>query len=267
MERYVFICFGNYSPIDLKIEPDNLPHPIIFGVKALTSLDNAIIGKIVKNGERFELFLDPDNAYAYLEGKKKDLKNILVVEEVFKDAKKGERQSPSKITAAFGTSDVYVVLKEVLEHGEVPLTTAQRKKMIEDKRKRIISIIARNAIDVRTKAPVPEKRIEMAMEEAKVHIDPFKKPEEQVNDVLSALKLVLPLKFEKVQVAVKVPSQYAIKVYSILHSYSIKKEEWTSQGDLIAVVEIPAGIQGEVYERLAKLTNGEVQTKLLERGV
>jgi len=233
----------------------------------LTSLDNAIIGKIVKNGERFELFLDPNNAYAYLEGKKKDLKNILVVEEVFKDAKKGERQSPSKIIASFGTSDVYAVLKEVLDHGEVPLTTAQRKKMVEEKRKRIISIIAKNAIDVRTKAPVPEKRIEMAMEEVKVHIDPFKKPEDQIETVLSALKLVLPLKFEKVQVAVKVPAKYAMKAYSVLHSYSIKKEEWTSQGDLIAIVEIPAGLQGEIYERLAKITNGEVQTRLLERGV
>lgn len=231
------------------------------------SLDNAIIGKIIKDGEKFELFLDPDKTYAYLEGKKKDLNNILIVEEVFKDAKKGERQSPSKIISVFGTSDIYVVLKEVLEKGDIPLTTNQRKKMIEDKKRRVISIISKNAIDIRTKAPIPEKRIEMAMEKAKIHIDPFKKPEDQIETVLSSLKLILPLKFEKVQVAIKVPSQYAMKVYSILHSYPVKKEEWTSNGDLIAVIEIPAGIQGEIYERFAKLTNGEVQTKLLKRGV
>jgi len=44
----------------------------------MVTLDKAIIATYDRDGQHFELFLDPDNAYLYLEGSKKDLKNILV---------------------------------------------------------------------------------------------------------------------------------------------------------------------------------------------
>ena len=229
----------------------------------MTDLDKAIIGRIEKAGHKFELFLDPEKAYAYLEGQKKDLNNILVVDEVFKDAKKGERQSPQALKEAFGTDDVYTVLKEVLEKGEVQLTTEQRRKMLEKRRRQILAIIAREAIDVRTNAPIPMQRLELALEHSKIHVDPFKPAEQQVEEVVKALKKELPLKMEHVKIAVKVPSAYTMKAYGILKSYHILKEEWTSAGDLIVMLELPAGLQGELFDKLGKATHGEVQTKIL----
>ncbi|RME80244.1 MAG: ribosome assembly factor SBDS [Methanobacteriota archaeon] len=226
-------------------------------------LDKAIIGRIEKNGHKFELFLDPDKAYDYLEGKKKDLNNILVAEEVFKDARKGERQSPQALQEAFGTTDIYEILETVLHKGEVQLTTEQKKKMLEKKRKQVIDLIAKEAIDAKTNTPIPPQRIELAMEQAKVHIDPFKKPEDQIEKVISALRPIIPIKMEKVQIAVRVPATYAVNAYSILKSYKIVKEEWGSSGELLALVEIPAGLQGELYDRLGKLTHGEAQTKII----
>ncbi len=230
----------------------------------MVSLDKAIIGRIERDGHKFEVYLDPDNAYAYLEGKKKDLNNILVVEEVFKDAKKGERCGPELLKKTFGTDDIYRILEIILKHGDVQLTTEQKRKMAEDRRKQIIAIIAKNAIDVRTKAPVPPQRIELAMEEAKIHIDPFKSAEEQVPSVLKALKLILPIKFEKVKIAVKIPANYAMKAYGILKSYDVEREEWSSSGDLFALIVIPAGMQGEFFDKLNKATHGEVETKKIE---
>jgi ribosome maturation protein SDO1 len=227
------------------------------------NLDKAIIGRIKKGGETFEVYLDPDKAYDYINGKKKDLKNILVVEEVFKDAKKGERQSPAKIKEVFGTDDIYVVLKEILEKGEVQLTTEQRRKMQEEKRKQIIHYISRNAIDVRTNAPVPEQRVELAMEEAKIRVDPFKPVDAQVPEIMKALKRIIPIKFATARIAVKIPAEYAMKAYSILKNYGMKQEEWGSQGELYAVVEIPAGMQGEFLDKLNKATAGNVMSKLL----
>ena len=230
----------------------------------MMSLDTSIIGRIHKGGEKFEIILDKDKAYAYVEGKKNDLANILVVEEVFKDAKKGERASKEELVKVFGTDDVYEITKIILEKGEIQLTTEQKKKMQEEKLKQIIDIIARNAIDVRTKAPVPLKRIELALEEVKFHVDPFKPAEAQVEEALSKLKLVLPLKFAKVKIAVKVPPAYAMKAYGFLKSYGLKKEEWGSQGEPFVLVELPAGMQGEFYDKLNKLTGGEALTKVLE---
>lgn len=228
------------------------------------SLDKAIIASYEKGGKRFELYVDPDAAYAYVEGVKKDLKNILVAEEVYENAKKGERQKAESIKKVFGTNDIFKILEFILKNGEVQLTTEKRRKKVEEKRKQIVAILLRESIDPRTKAPHTQIRIENALEQARVHIDPFKDVRDQLPEIIKDLRPILPLKFEKLRIAVKVPPAYSHKSYGVLKNYGIRKEEWTNDGSLIVVIEIFAGMQGEVYDRLNKLTNGSVETKILQ---
>ena len=228
----------------------------------MVSMDKAIIGRIVKNGEKFEVFLDPDNSYAFIEKKKPDLRNILVSEEVFKDAKKGDRQGPMAIKKAFGTDDIYVILKEIFDKGEVQLTTEQKHRMAEDKKKQILMFITREAIDARTNAPIPEKRIELAMEEVRFHVDPFKPAEQQVSDLIKELRLKIPIKFEKVKLEIRVPAEHTSRAYGVLKYYGLKNENWTTSGELVGMIEIPAGIQGEVLDKLNKATQGTVQVNI-----
>ena len=84
-----------------------------------------------------------------------------------------------------------------------------------------------------------------------------------LEDVVKALRPVLPMKFEKVKIAVKVPSAYAHRCYGTLKGYGIEKEQWLGNGDLVVVVEIFGGLQGEFFDKLNKLTAGQVETKLL----
>jgi len=228
----------------------------------MVSLDRAIIGRIVKNGEHFELFLDPDNAYAYIEKKKPDLRNILVSEEVFKDAKKGDRHGPAAVKKAFGTNDIYAILKEVFDKGEVQLTTEQKHRMAEDKKKAIIAMITREAIDARTGAPIPDRRIELAMEEVRFHVDPFAPAKDQMESLVKQLRLKIPIKFEKVKLDVRIPAAHAPRAYGVLKYYGLKREEWTQSGDFIGLIEIPAGMQAEVIDKLNKATSGEVQIRV-----
>jgi len=188
----------------------------------------------------------------------------LVVEEVFKDARKGERQSPSAIQKAFGTTDIYHVLKEVLEKGEVQLTTEQKRKMMEEKKKAIVAYISQNAIDVRTNAPVPPLRIENAMEKLKIRVDPNKPVDAQIPEIVKMLKREIPLKIATAQIAIKVLPEHVGKVLGYLKSFKVKKEEWGSGGELYAIIEIPAGMQSEVFGKLNKLTSGTVDVKILE---
>jgi len=229
----------------------------------MVSLDKAIIASYERAGVRFELYVDPDAAYAYLEKRKPDLKNILVAEEVYSDAKKGEKAKPSDIQKAFGSTDIMVILEFVLKNGEVQLTTEQRRKKVEERRKQVIAILLREAIDPRTNTPHTQMRIENALEEARVHFDPFKDPREQLTDIVKELRPILPMKFEKIKVAVKVPAQFANKCYGTLKSYGIQREEWTKSGDLVVVVEIFGGLAGEFYDKLNKQTGGQVETKQL----
>ena len=231
----------------------------------MVSLDKAIIASYDHEGKHFELYVDPDAAYSYLEGSKKDLKNILVSDEVYEDARKGDRAKSSDVQKAFGTGDITEILRIVFEKGQVQLTTEQKRKKLADKRKQIFNIIMRESIDPRTNAPHTPTRMENAFEEAKVTIDPFKDAREQLPDIIKKLRPILPLKFEKVKIAVKVPAAYAHKAYGRLKEWGIKQEQWAKSGDFLCVVEIFGGEEGEFYDQLNKMTGGAVETRKLEQ--
>lgn len=231
----------------------------------MATLDKAIIASYEKNGKRFELYVDPDLAYMFKDGRKPDVKNILVAEEIYADAKKAEKAKAEDIQKIFGTSDIMNILEFILRNGEVQLTTEQRRKKIEEKHKQIVTILMREAIDPRTNAPHTQYRIESALEEARIHVDPFKDVREQLDDIIKELRPIIPLKFEKVKIAVRVPSAFAYKTYSTLKSYGIEREEWAKNGDLIVVTELFAGMQGEFYDKINKLTNGAVETKIIQK--
>ncbi len=232
----------------------------------MVRLEDAIVARYEHGGHRFEILVDPNVIEDVKSGKVENVVDYMVIDEIFKDAHKGDRASEELIREIFGTTDVNEVAKYIIIHGQVQLTTEQRRKMLEEKKKRIIMEISRNAINPQTGAPHPPQRIELAMEEAKVHIDPLKSVEEQIPMVLKALRPIIPIKFEKVKIAVKVSGDMYGKIYGDLTKMgTIVQEEWQRDGSWIGVIEIPAGMQGEFLDVLNKKTHGNVQTKILRR--
>jgi ribosome maturation protein SDO1 len=221
--------------------------------------------RISKSGEKFEILVKPDPALEYKMGKPLSVSQLLVIDEVYSDAGKGTRASAEKLQKAFGTQDPLTIAEEIMKHGELQLTTDQRRQLVDDKRKQIVAFIARNCIDPRTGTPHPPLRIEQAMSQIKYSIDPFKSADEQAKDVIEELRALLPIKMEQMRVAVKIFAEYAAKGYGAVKGYgTISREEWQADGALVAVVEMPAGLYGPFVERLGKITQGTIQTKVLK---
>ncbi|VVB67731.1 Ribosome maturation protein SDO1 [Candidatus Norongarragalina meridionalis] len=229
----------------------------------MSGIENTIVARLEKGGERFEILVDPKLGYEYKTGARKDITNVLVVEEVFKDAQRGERQTGGAVKKFFGTDDINEIAKRIFAEGELQLTTDQRRKLLEEKRTKIVSLIAANVVDPRTKAPHPPQRIEKAMEEARVHIDAFKSAEAQVEEVIEEIREIIPISTEKAKVAVKVPADHAGRAYGLLKEYGMTKDEWANDGSLLCVCEFPAGMSGEFFDRLNRATAGQAQTKSL----
>ncbi len=224
-----------------------------------------VIARIEKQGEKFEVMVKPDAVQRLRDGKDVDLMSELAIDQIFKDAHKGSKASEEKMQEFFGTTDALPVAKQVILHGEIQLTTEQRRQMLEQKRKQIVQYIAQNAINPQTSTPHPPQRIEIAMDEAKVHIDPFKSVEEQVKDVLDALRPLIPIRFEKARIAVRLTAEDSAKCYGDLKAFgTILKEEWSSAGAWIGVVEMPAGMQTDFFERLNAKTKGNAEIKVLK---
>ena len=223
----------------------------------MVTLDKAVIAKIEKGDKRFEILVDPELAYEYREKKTQvDIKKILAVDNVFKDSKKGMPASKQEIISFFGTDDIEKIAKEILEKGEIQLTTELRRKKLEAKKMEIAEFIAKNSIDPRTKMPHSVQRILNAMEEAKVHIDIFKRTEEQINDVVKAISTIIPISFEKIKLEIKIPAKHAPKCFGYLKSLN-SNPEWLSDGSLRAIIEIPAGLKTEIFQKINNLTSGE----------
>ena len=221
--------------------------------------------RISKSGEKFEILVKPDPALEYKMGKQLGISQLLVIDEVYSDAGKGTHASAEKLQKAFGTEDPLAIAEEIMKHGELQLTTEQRRQLVEDKRKQIIAFVARNCIDPRTGTPHPPMRIEQAMNQIKYSIDPFKSADEQAKDVIEELRALLPIKMEQMRVAIKILAEFAPKGYGAVKGYgTISREEWQADGALVAVVELPAGVYGPFIERLGKVTQGTIQTKILK---
>ena len=212
----------------------------------------------------FEVVIDPDLALELRSGKSVSMHDVLKDEMVFTEARKGLRASEHKMQEVFGTSEPLEVARTIIMKGEVQETTEHRAKLVDEKKRKIIGIIHRNAVDPRNHIPHPIDRIERAMEEAKVRIDTRRGAEEQVEEVLNQIRPILPIKFETKQIQIRIPSQYGAKCYSVVKGFGkMLKDQWLSDGSWLAVVEIPGGLEPDLYDKLNAITHGNVETEVI----
>ncbi len=222
--------------------------------------------KYQKHGKNFELAVDPDLAIKYKKTGKKDeeaLRELLRSEKVFEDVSKGLIASEENIDLVFKKNNFFDIANTMLLEGEIQLTAEYREKLRDEKRRRIVQLIHRSAINPKTNTPHPVSRIEDAIVEAKIKIDEFKKPEDQVQEILSKLKPILPIKFEERTLNIRLPLQYAAKLHSLLKGYGrLEKENWLPDGSFMCKLKIPAGISNEVFDELNSKTHGTVNIEI-----
>jgi ribosome maturation protein SDO1 len=221
--------------------------------------------RLTLDGERFEILVHPDAALNYRLGRNIEPSQVVAVEEIYSDSSKGLRVAADKLTKHFHTANFLQVAEQILRRGELQLTTEQRRRLVDEKRRQIIATIARNYADPRTGLPHPPVRIEQALQDARVSIDPFRDADEQAKGVVEQLRAILPLRSERVKLAVKVPPQFAPQAIGVLKSYGeLQKENWGADGSLTVMIEVPAGVQPAMLERLGSVTKGSGQATVVK---
>ena len=223
------------------------------------------ITRITHDGEHFEILTKPQRALSYRLGKTSSVSEVLVSDTIFTDAGKGLRASEEKLQEVFGTTDSLKIAGVILKKGTLQLTTEQRKQLVEEKRRQIVSFISRECIDPKTNLPHPPLRIEQAMKQIRLSIDPSKGVEEQTKEIIKLLRPILPLKMEKISVAVHIPPEHASKVYGTVKGFgTIKRDQWQADGSWSAIVEMSAGLYGPFLDKLGKMTRGNLEAKMVK---
>jgi len=221
-----------------------------------------------KFGKTFEIVVDPDLAISYKNKNSnsiEELSEILKAEKIFADAKKGELATDEDLEKAFLTTDFHRVALKIIKQGDIQLSSEYREKLRDEKKKSIITSIHRLAIDPRTNLPHPMTRIEAALNEAKVKIDEFKKADEQVQEIITKLKPIIPIRIEQKVLQIKLPLQFAAKLQGFLKSQGkIESEDWLSDGSYVCKLKVPAGIYGELTDELGSKTRGTADIKVID---
>ena len=178
----------------------------------MVSLEDAVIARLESGGHRFEILIDPNEAQSYKEGDEIDWEDSIAVDGIWADSAKGERSPENILDEFFGSSDLIEIYKKILTEGTIQLTSEQKKEMIDNKRKQILSHIVANAMNPQTGGAHPPQRIENAIVEAKYNFDPIRSVEKQVEDIVRKIRPLIPISFEKVKAAVKISAIHVGKL-------------------------------------------------------
>jgi ribosome maturation protein SDO1 len=233
----------------------------------MISLDEAVTARLESHGARFEVLIDPDAALAMKRGEfDGDLEEVIAAEDVFEDASRGDRPAEDDLETVFDTTDPMTIIPEVVRRGEIQITAEQRREMQEQKRRQLIDTIARNAVNPQMDdAPHPPERIERALEEAGFKVDPMEPVENQVDDALDVLRPVIPIRFDEVTIAVRLPADYAGSGQARVRQFGdLDREEWQNDGGWVGVVTFPAGLQNDFYDLVNEVSSGEAETRVVK---
>ena len=216
-----------------------------------------VTARIKINNKHYEINVDLDEALKVKAGKG-DVVSALNSNAVFYDLKKGTTASNADLTSAFGTTDLYEIAKKIIVSGEVQKTQEFRTAEQEAKVKQVVNLIIRNTVDQNGR-PYTEERLKRAIDE--VHFNFTSKPaEQQMTELVEKLKVVIPIKIETKRIKLIIPARFTGQIYGLLKDYK-ESEEWLANGDLQAIMNIPAGLQIDFYDKLNSITHGAVQSE------
>lgn len=224
----------------------------------MVNMDDARIAYYELNGLQFEILVDPDLALEIKQGHKQvsnNLSKLLASEEIYKNAKSGDRVSEKALQDNFGTTELEIIVDTILKKGHLDLTTEQKRKLAEQKRKELIDYIVRNSINPLTKAPHPYNRVEAALETSKIVIDSQRPLDVQMDKIIEKVSMILPMDFKKFKFKVSVPLEFAGKVNGIINKYEILERKWSSSFEFVA--NVPAGEKDSFMNTISGLTKGQ----------
>jgi ribosome maturation protein SDO1 len=230
----------------------------------MVSLEDSVTARFETGGNRFEILIDPEAAQLYKEGQNIDWEEAIAADGIWSDSAKGERAPDILVNNVFNSLDLISIYKKILDEGNIQLTSQQKKEMVEQKRKQIISHIAANAMNPQTGGPHPPQRIENALKEVRYTVDPMEPLDTQIKKIIKQIKVLLPISFDKIRIAIKIKAIYVGKCYGQISGLgNIESEEYQKDGSWIGIIEMAAASQVKLEDILGSITKGTAEIKAL----
>ncbi len=218
--------------------------------------------RVTKGGKHFEILVDLEEAMKFRRDESEgNLGSAVLTDSIFHNLKSGELAGANDLEVAFGTSNVEEVSEKIIKEGEVVRTAESMRAEQDKKYKQVVDFFSKNAVSPEGRPYTPE-RIMKALGEA--HVNVKNKPiESQVNEIIDQLGKILPIKIEIKKVKLLIPAIHTGKAYGSIKEFMVD-EEWKSNGDLKAIVEVPAGLIFDFYDKINNVSHGSIFSEELK---
>ncbi|MBT3404631.1 ribosome assembly factor SBDS [archaeon] len=215
--------------------------------------------RITREGKQFEVLVDMEEALKFRKSGGSEGTIMLETDVIFLNVKQGEKASQDDLQKVFGTTDVQKIAEDIVKRGEIEESQEHRNAEQEAKFKQVVDFLTTNAIDPQSGNPITTERIKNALEQAHVQIK--NKPiEDQIKDILPELTKIIPIKIETKKVKITIPAQYTGQAYGVIAKYK-ESENWKDNGSLEVLVNVPAGLIMDFYDKLNSITHGSALTE------
>lgn len=207
----------------------------------------------------FELVTKEGAVQKYRKGEIKSLDDVLVSDTIFTSYAKKERAGTNQLQAAFQTDSYQECVETILQHGQVQISSTERKEKLENRKREVVNFIHKYYIDPVRKLPHPVSRIENALEESKVRIDADIPVEKQIPDIVSKLIDVIPLKKTTLEGQLVIPHSFIGAVSGILAKYvTVERESYSSKGCTYDIGIVP-GEYDMAMSEINRVTRGNFE--------
>ncbi|MBA7617854.1 hypothetical protein ES703_25172 [subsurface metagenome] len=215
------------------------------------------ITRLKQGGKHFEIIVDLDEALKFKKGESSSIE--AEGDKIFTDSKKGMIASSSDLKESFGTIDISSIVEKIVRNGEILVTQEYRDEEKEKKFKQIVDFLVNNTLDPQTGNPHTAERIKNALEQA--HVNLKNMPiESQIKDIIEGISKIIPIKIETKRVKITIPAIHTGKVYGTINQYK-EEEKWLNDGSLEVIVNVPAGVIMDFYDKLNAVTHGSALTE------
>ncbi|MDP1695945.1 MAG: ribosome assembly factor SBDS [archaeon] len=220
-----------------------------------------VTARIKVKGKHYEIDVNLDEALKVKAGKG-DIMAAVISPHVFTDLKKGLKAAEKDLMDAFGTIEGYEIAKKIIASGEIQKTQEFREAEKDARIKQVINLIMRNASDQHGR-PYTEERLRRAVDEVHYNFD-NRPADQQMMDLVEKLKTVIPIKIEVKRIKLIIPARFTGQAYGLFKDYK-ENEEWLSNGDLEVIINIPAGLQIDFYDKINAIAHGAVRSEEMKQ--
>ncbi|EFA81831.1 Shwachman-Bodian-Diamond syndrome protein [Heterostelium album PN500] len=203
------------------------------------TLTNVAIVRYKKGGARFEIACYPSKVTSWRTKVEKDLNEVIQIHRIFTNVSKGVVAKKDELIKAFGTDDEREILLQILDKGELQVSSKERESHSDQTFRDIATIVAEKCVNPETQRPIPVGIIEKAMKDVHYSLHPTKSSKQQSLEVIKLISTVIPIQRAQMRLNITVPGKDARLLRDKLAAQvaKIEEEDYDNGMDMVCLID------------------------------